>query len=68
MVGRFVGETGLAAVSSASTLCFLLNAVCMAFPPVGRSSPPGARGAGDRLEEEEAAAALLLLALAAPPC
>lgn len=41
VVGRFVGETGLAAVSSASTLCFLLNAVCMAFPPVGRSSPPG---------------------------
>lgn len=68
VVGRFVGETGLAAVSSASTLCFLLNAVCMGFSAGGTVLTARARGAGDRLEEEEAAAALLLLALAAPPC
>ena len=64
VVGRFVGETGLAAVSSASTLCFLLNAVCMGFSAGGTVLTARARGAGDRLEEEEAAAALLLLALA----
>lgn len=52
VVGRFVGETGLAAVSSASTLCFLLNAVCMGFsaggtaphrPGPGRRGPPWKR-------------------------
>ena len=59
MVGRFVGETGLAAVSSASTLCFLLNAVCMGFSAGGTVLTARARGAGDRLEEEEAAACLL---------
>ena len=64
VVGRFVGETGLAAVSSASTLCFLLNAVCMGFSAGGTVLTARARGAGDRLEEEEAAAALFLLALA----
>ena len=64
VVGRFVGETGLAAVSSASTPCFLLNAVCMGFSAGGTVLTARARGAGDRLEEEEAAAALLLLALA----
>lgn len=56
VVGRFVGETGLAAVSSASTLCFLLNAVCMGFsaggtvltrPGPGCRGPPG-RGGGRR--------------------
>ena len=64
VVGRFVGETGLAAVSSASTLCFLLNAVCMGFSAGGTVLTARARGAGNRLEEEEAASALLLLALA----
>lgn len=64
VVGRFVGETGVAAVSSASTLCFLLNAVCMGFSAGGTVLTARARGAGDRLDEEEAAAALLLLALA----
>ena len=50
VVGRFVGETGLAAVSSASTLCFLLNAVCMGFFRRWDGPHRLARGAGDRLE------------------
>lgn len=46
VVGRFVGETGLAAVSSASTLCFLLNAVCMGFSAGGTvlTAGPGVPG------------------------
>lgn len=68
VVGRFVGETGLAAVSSASTLCFLLNAVCMAFPPVGRSSPPGPGAPGTAWKRRRPPPHCSCWRWQAPPC
>ncbi len=39
VVGKMVGETGLAAISNASMLCFIINSLCIGL------SPDGGRGA-----------------------
>lgn len=53
VVGKIVGKTGLAAISNASMLCFIINSLCIGLtmggsvlvaPVQGRKRPNGSAG------------------------
>lgn len=64
VVGRMVGEVGLAAISNASMVCFLINAVCMGIAMGGSVLIAQYKGAGKGRAQAQATGMLLLLALA----
>ncbi|WP_176014833.1 MATE family efflux transporter [Victivallis sp. Marseille-Q1083] len=68
VVGRFVGSTGLAAVSNASVLCFIIAGIGQGITIGGTVLVARTRGAGDRRGERETIGTLFTLtALAALP-
>ncbi len=68
VVGRFVGSSGLAAVSNASMLCFIINSIGTGITIGGTVLVAWARGAGNHREEREAIGTLFtMMALAALP-
>ncbi len=68
IVGRFVGSIGLAAVSNASILCFIITSVGMGVTIGGTVIVAQSRGAGDRQGEQETVGTLFtMMALIALP-
>lgn len=68
VVGRFVGSTGLAAVSNASTLCFIITSIGIGITVGGTVLVAQFRGAGDRAGERGTVGTLFAVtALAAVP-
>lgn len=59
VVGRFVGERGLAAVASATTLCYLITSLCMGLTIGGTVVIAQRKGARDEEGQRQAAASLL---------
>ena len=65
VVGKFVGEAGLAAISNASMLCFIINSFCIGLT-MGRSVLVAQyKGAGDQKGQRDTIGMLFLLSLAA---
>ncbi|MBC5647462.1 MATE family efflux transporter [Christensenella tenuis] len=64
VVGRFVGSEGLAAVSSASMLVFLITSVCTGIAQGGAVLVAQYEGAGQKRQQAEAVLALFVLAAA----
>ena len=48
VVGKVVGETGLAAISNASMLCFIINSLCIGLTMGGSVLVAQYKGAGDQ--------------------
>ena len=65
VVGRFLGSPGLAAVSSASTLCYILTSLCTGLATGGGVLAARCQGAGDRPGLRRVVGALCSLAAAA---
>lgn len=65
VVGRFVGENGLAAISNASGIGFLMNSVCIGFTMGGTVLVAQCKGARDPKGRDEAVGALLAASLGA---
>lgn len=65
VVGRFTGSAGLAAVSSAAMLSYIINALCTGVSTGGSVLVAQARGAGDGAGQRRAAGALFTVALLA---
>ena len=65
VVGRFVGETGLAAISNASKLCYILNSICIGITMGGAVLIAQYKGANDKKGQAETFQMLSLLSLAA---
>ncbi|MCI8526810.1 MAG: MATE family efflux transporter [Oscillospiraceae bacterium] len=65
VVGRFVGTAGLAGVSSAAMLCYLINALCAGITTGGGVLAAHYKGAGDPRLQEAAGTLFALSALAA---
>lgn len=65
VVGKIVGETGLAAISNASMLCYIINSFCIGLTTGGAVLVAQYKGADDARGCEEAAGLLALLSLAA---
>lgn len=63
VVGKMVGEIGLAAISNASMLCFIINSLCIGLTMGG--SVLVAKGAGDQKGQRDTIGMLFLLSLAA---
>lgn len=53
VVGRIVGSTGVAAISNASTLVFIINAICTGFTLGGTVLVAQYKGANDRKSQKE---------------
>lgn len=64
-VGWFVGETGMAAVSNASMLSFIMNSICIGLTAGGTVLTAQYKGAGDRGGQCRTAATVLYASLAA---
>jgi len=58
VVGRFVGSTALAALGSATFLCYLMSSLCMGISIGGGVLAAQFRGAGDEAGLRDAAASL----------
>lgn len=65
VVGRIVGKSGLAAISNASMLSFIINSVCIGVTTGGTVLAAQYKGAGDEQGQKETAGTLLSLAFAA---
>ena len=48
VVGKIVGKTGLAAISNASMLCFIINSLCIGLTMGGSVLVAQYKGAGDQ--------------------
>lgn len=64
-VGRMVGEAGLAAISNASMLSFIINSICIGVTMGGTVLVAQYKGAGDEQGQRETVAALSSITLAA---
>ena len=53
VVGRTVGQSGLAAVSNASMICFIINSFCLGITMGGTVLIAQLKGAGDRKGQTE---------------
>ena len=68
VVGRYVGSSGLAAVSNASMLCFIITSIGIGITIGGTVLAARARGGGDRTAERATVGTLFAVtALAALP-
>ena len=65
VVGKIVGETGLAAISNASMLCFLINSLCIGLTMGGSVLVAQYKGAGDQKGQRYTIGMLFLLSLTA---
>lgn len=65
VVGRIVGETGLAAISNASMVSFIINSVCIGVTMGGTVLIAQYKGANDSKGQSETVGTLLSLALIA---
>ena len=65
VVGKMVGETGLAAISNASMLCFIINSLCIGLTMGGSVLVAQYKGAGDQKGQRDTIGMLFLLSLAA---
>lgn len=65
VVGKIVGEIGLAAISNASMLCFIINSLCIGLTMGGSVLVAQYKGAGDQKGQRDAIGMLFLLSLAA---
>lgn len=53
IVGRFVGEAGIAAISNASMISFIINSICIGITTGGTVLTAQYKGAGDRNGQKE---------------
>lgn len=65
VVGKIVGETGLAAISNASMLCFIINSLCIGLTMGGAVLVAQYKGANDVRGQEDTIGILFLLSCAA---
>lgn len=65
VVGKIVGEIGLAAISNASMLCFIINSLCIGLTMGGSVLMAQYKGADDQKGQRDTIGMLLLLSLAA---
>ena len=65
VVGKIVGEIGLAAISNASMLCFIINSLCIGLTMGGSVLVAQYKGAGDQKGQRDTIGMLFLLSLAA---
>lgn len=65
VVGKMVGEIGLAAISNASMLCFIINSLCIGLTMGGSVLVAQYKGAGDQKGQRDTIGMLFLLSLAA---
>lgn len=65
VVGHIVGETGLAAISNASKLCYIINSICIGMATGGSVLIAQYKGANDKEGQAETFQALAWLSLAA---
>ena len=65
VVGKMVGEIGLAAISNASMLCFIINSLCIGLTMGGSVLVAQYKGAGDQKGQRDTIGMLFLLPLAA---
>ncbi len=63
VVGRIVGETGLAAINNASKLCYIINSICIGMTMGGAVLIAQYKGADDKKGQAEAFQMLALLSL-----
>ncbi|WP_297201690.1 MATE family efflux transporter [uncultured Flavonifractor sp.] len=64
VVGKIVGEIGLAAISNASMLCFIINSLCIGLTMGGSVLVAQYKGAGDQKGQRDTIGMLFLLSLA----
>ena len=65
VVGKIVGETGLAAVSNASMLCFIINSLCIGLTMGGSVLVAQYKGANDLNGQRDTIGMLFFLSLTA---
>ena len=65
VVGKIVGETGLAAISNASMLCFIINSLCIGMTMGGSVLVAQYKGANDPKGQQDTIGMLFLLSLIA---
>lgn len=65
VVGKLVGETGLAAISNASMLCFIINSLCIGLTMGGSVLVAQYKGADDQKGQRDTIGILFLLSLVA---
>lgn len=65
VVGKIVGETGLAAISNASMLCFIINSLCIGLTMGGSVFVAQYKGANDPKGQQDTIGMLFLLSLTA---
>lgn len=65
VVGKIVGEVGLAAISNASMLCFIINSLCIGLTTGGSVLVAQYKGACDQKGQRDTIGMLFLLSLAA---
>lgn len=64
VVGRTVGEAGLAAISNASKLCYIINSICIGLTMGGAVLIAQYKGANDKKGQAETFQTLALVSLA----
>lgn len=64
VVGQFVGETGLAAISNASKLCYIINSICIEMTMGGAVLIAQYKGANNKKGQAETFQMLSMLSLA----
>ncbi len=65
VVGRIVGDAGLAAIGNASKLCYIINSICIGITMGGAVLIAQYKGADDKKGQAESFQMLALLSLAA---
>ena len=65
VVGKIVGEIGLAAISNASMLCFIINSLCIGLTMGGSVLVAQCKGVCDQKGQRDTIGMLFLLSLAA---
>ncbi len=65
VVGRIVGDAGLAAIGNASKLCYIINSICIGITMGGAVLIAQYKGANDKKGQAESFQMLALLSLAA---
>lgn len=65
VVGRIVGETGLAAISNASMLCYIINSLGLGLTMGGAVLAAQFKGAGDAQGQRDCVSMLLFASLSA---
>lgn len=63
VVGKIVGKTGLAAISNASMLCFIINSLCIGLTMGGSVLVAQCKGANDQTGQRDTIGMLFFLSL-----